>query len=1030
MGSLLVGNEATTVYERVFHVFECRRLGGFLRALITTSVLLLSPITIFKSIGAEVNLVSPLAAGNSLQIQGTTISRWDHGEAEASLIEGNCEISLSGQRLKADRVLLVVDGPAGRVRSRVVFVQSQHDSTNGNDVPSVFICLTDSEPQIIAPNYRRASSHQTELMKWLPSESAEPAPDKTNILPVQYEQSEGSSKKLDSLNGDRAQDRGLQFLVGGGTRAVEMLARGATTPPQVETINRPELGETVILARGGVTVLVRDVAAQLATGDLMELGTVSISADRVVGWLPLVTNLFNGTADLSQAQGELYLEGDIVFRQGERIIYAESMYYNVAMERGIVLDAEAITTVPNYNGVVRLKADVLQQVAKGNFIAFDAAITSSRMGVPRYWLQSQQLTLRDRERSYLDPVSGSTKTDREPFVDSSNNFVYFSGVPILYWPKFSTSLERPTSYVSSVRLNSDSVFGTQFLVDLDLFQLLGIQSAPKGAEWDLSLDYFSDRGAAVGTNFDYDLTGFLGSSNQAKGFLDAWFIHDEGSDTLGNLRRNLTPEHRTRGRTLFRHRQTLGESWQLSAELGWVSDRNFLEQYLEQEWDQDTDHRTELHLRRYHHSHLLDLTLSGRVNDFYTTTEKLPQLDHYLLGGSLLGERLTVTGHSKVGYQRLKVAELPSDPTEAALYSPVPGEIESKGVVASTRQEVALPFQAGPVRLVPSLSGEASHFGQDVNGEPLTRLLGQAGFTASLSAWKADPSIQSALLNVRGLAHKVEWTAGYFYGDSNTNLDELPLYDPLDDNAQEQFRSRFITSSFGGALDPRYDPRSYALRQGSQWLMASPSDIIADDLQQFRFGLHQRWQTKRGLQGRERIVDLLQLDLDTYFFPEADRDNFGESWGPTTYNMLYHVGDRFTILSDGYFDLFQGGLQSVSAGFRTSRPGMGELYVGLLSLKGPIDSTVLRSNVDYRLNEKWIASAGAAYDFEDTGNIGQTISVTRIGESMLLRVGVNVDEGRDNVGIGFAIEPRFWPSPRLGRLGGSLIPPPGIDGVE
>ena len=112
MGSLLVGNEATTVYERVFHVFECRRLGGFLRALITTSVLLLSPIAIFESIGAEVNLVSPLAAGNSLQIQGTTISRWDHGEAEASLIEGNCEISLSGQRLKADRVLLVVDGPA------------------------------------------------------------------------------------------------------------------------------------------------------------------------------------------------------------------------------------------------------------------------------------------------------------------------------------------------------------------------------------------------------------------------------------------------------------------------------------------------------------------------------------------------------------------------------------------------------------------------------------------------------------------------------------------------------------------------------------------------------------------------------------------------------------------------------------------------------------------------------------------------------------------------------------------------------
>ncbi len=90
--------------------------------------------------------------------------------------------------------------------------------------------------------------------------------------------------------------------------------------------------------------------------------------------------------------------------------------------------------------------------------------------------------------------------------------------------------------------------------------------------------------------------------------------------------------------------------------------------------------------------------------------------------------------------------------------------------------------------------------------------------------------------------------------------------------------------------------------------MASPSDVIADDLQQVSFGLHQRWQTKRGLPGRERIVDLLQFDVDTYLFPKEDRDNFGETIGPTTYDMLYHVGDRVTLLSDGYFDFFDTGL--------------------------------------------------------------------------------------------------------------------------
>ncbi|MGB1926506.1 MAG: LPS assembly protein LptD, partial [Rubripirellula sp.] len=804
---------------------------------------------------------------------------------------------------------------------------------------------------------------------------------------------------------------------------------GTSSPPQVETINRPELGETVIVARGGMTVLIRDVTAQLPSGEQMQLGTVSISADRVVGWLPLVANLFNGAEDLSDAQGELYLEGDIVFRQGERIIYADSMYYNVGMERGLVLDAEAITPMPNSMGLVRLKADVLQQVAKGNFIAFDAAITSSRLGVPRYWLQSEQLTLREREQVKTN-ASGVSVIHREPFVDSRNNFVYLSGVPVLYWPKFSTSLERPTSYVSSVDINSDGVFGTQYLLDLDLFQLLGIQSASKGLDWELSLDYFTDRGFAAGTNFEYQVSSFLGTNHFANGSLDAWFIHDGGLDTLGSLRKNLIPETQNRGRVLLRHRQSLGAGNELTAELGWVSDRNFLEQFLENEWDQNTDHRTEIHLKRYRDSHLLDFTVSARLNDFYTATEKLPQLDYYLLGGSLLGDRLTASAHTKVGYQRLNQADNPEDPSEALLYSPVPGEVGAKGVVASTRQEISLPFQVGPVRVVPSLSGEAAHYGQDSAGEPLTRLLGQAGITASLSAWKVDPSIQSALLNVRGLAHKLEWVAGYHYADSNVDLEQLPLYDPLDDNSQEQFRSRYITTNFSGVLDPRFDPRYFALRQGFQWLVASPSDIVAADLQQFRLGLHQRWQTKRGLQGKERIVDLLEFDVDTSLFPQADRDNFSETIGPTTYNLTYHIGDRFAVLSDGYFDFFTSGLQSVSAGVRSSRPGVGDLYVGLLSLRGPVSSTVVRANFDYRMNEKWIATAGTAYDFDETGNIGQTVAFTRIGESMLLRVGVNIDEGRDNVGVGFSIEPRFWPSPQLGRIGGGLIPPPGLDGLE
>ena len=54
---------------------------------------------------------------------------------------------------------------------------------------------------------------------------------------------------------------------------------------------------------------------------------------------------------------EIYMEGNIVFRQGERVIYADRMYYNVPNHTGTILNAEMLTPVKNYEGLLRLKSD-------------------------------------------------------------------------------------------------------------------------------------------------------------------------------------------------------------------------------------------------------------------------------------------------------------------------------------------------------------------------------------------------------------------------------------------------------------------------------------------------------------------------------------------------------------------------------------------------------------------------------------------------------------------------------------------------
>jgi len=316
------------------------------------------------------------------------------------------------------------------------------------------------------------------------------------------------------------------------------------------------------------------------------------------------------------------------------------------------------------------------------------------------------------------------------------------------------------------------------LLDWDVFQLLGVENVPEGVEWEVSTDYLSVRGPALGTALDYDLPGFLGVPGMTRGFLDVWGIYDTGVDRLGLGRLAVEPETEYRGRALLRHRQRLRNDYEFIAQLGYLSDRNFLEQYLENEWDQDPDHETQLRLRKYYHNQLFDLTLQPQLNDFFQVTERLPALDHYLLGGTLLSDRLTWQMHNHISYSKLNVADDPDDPVQAANHFTLPGEVSAEGIIASTRQELSISVPAGPFKFRPIASFEATHYGEAADGQPLTRLLGQGGAQLNLPMVRVDPTIQSALLNMRGLAHKVNWTAEYWYADSDTNLDEIPNEKP------------------------------------------------------------------------------------------------------------------------------------------------------------------------------------------------------------------------------------------------------------
>lgn len=808
----------------------------------------------------------------------------------------------------------------------------------------------------------------------------------------------------------------------------------------------PTTGEMLTFVDRGVRITIRSSELGEYAGELGALqsargplDTVTIQADRAIIW----TNQFEGLSDQAVAgpeRREIYLEGNIVFSYAERVIFADRMYYDVNNRRGTILNAEMLTPVPEYEGLVRLKAEVIQQLSQDEFKAYQAAFTSSRLGFPRYWVQSGELDIRHEQVPRVDPRTGALMVDRSSGslmydhrydTRSNNNFVYVSGVPVFYWPSLRSDLSDPVYYIKSLSFKNDGVYGTQVLSRFDLYQILGIGEPPEGSEWSLDVDYLSDRGFGLGTEYLYEGTNLFGFSGPYRGRIDAWGINDNGVDNLGLDRRSLVPEEDFRGRVFAQHRQDLDNGFQFSAELGLISDRNFLEQYYEQEWDQNKDQTTGLQLKRIFGNQSINVSGNVRLNDFFLETEWVPRLDHFIVGQPLLLDRLSWTAHTHAGYGRVRTADAPQDPVDAAKFRTLPWEAEVQGVRAGTRQGLEMPISFGPGKLVPYAIGDLTYWEEDLNQQSVTRTYGQVGARASVPIFKVDPTVQSELLNIDGLAHKATFNVDTYYADVSEDIGRFALYDPLDDNAQERFRRRFGFDTFlNGVVPLQFDERNFAFRRNMQGYVTSPTTEIADDVLGTRVGINQRWQTKRGWSGQKRVVDWVEFDVGGTVFPDADEHNFGVETGLVDYDFTWNLGDRVAILSDGYFDFFGDGLRTASVGLSSNRPELGSFFIGMRSIEGPISANILSGSVSYLMSDKWILTAGTSLDFGQTGNIGQTFRITRIGESFLVRLGVNVDASRGNIGAVLGIEPRFYQRDRSGGFDGIYIPPPGTRGVE
>lgn len=778
--------------------------------------------------------------------------------------------------------------------------------------------------------------------------------------------------------------------------------------------------EQVTVLTGGVNLLIDGIK---------EYGTIDLSADRIVIWTQQNQN--NGFNPDSRQTKEtpytVYMEGNIVIRQGDRIIRAPYAVYDAREDRGLMLDAELKAFIPQAGGSIRIRAKQLRQLSRSSFHAKDAWTTTSTFGKPGYKIQSSDIFFNERFNSNpwlgtgntaVDPLTGMRYQRPIPWVEARNNRLVVEGIPLFYTPLLSGPAKDAKIPLRGLSIGNDQIYGTKLKTKWNAFQLLGLDE-PDGVQWDLNLDYLSLRGPAGGSELKYageDLFGIPGIySGKARGY----YVNDGGLDRLGADRNKLIPKSDDRWMGLWRHRQTMPGNTTWNVEFGLVSDRNFFEQYNYNAFISEKDPETLIYGTRTFDNISVSVLARPQLNAFEYQTGWLPKGDLYVLSEPLFNGMMTYSSHSSAGYANLKNADAPTDPND--IFSPIPYMANGSGGVFMTRHGVDAPFNLGALKITPYAWGEAAYWQQDLTGNQLDRLVGSVGVKSSLLMWKVFPYVNSRILNISGLAHKIRFEAEYAYTDSSANLNRINQYEEIDDNAQERFRERLLTNTFGGVLPATFDPRFYAVRTGAGSSITSPYYALVEDQQVVRGAIRQRIQTKVGPPERRRIKDWMTLDLEGAYFPNASRDNFGADVGLLSANYRWNVGDRTSLLADAYYDIFNNNQQLWSVGIVSQRGRRGSVYLGLRQVKGgntPLISQLAIASMSYKMGPKWVSTLSTAYDISEGRNRGQSLTITRIGKDFLFHFGFNYNESLSNTGIALAIEPRFLGSKRGSKSSG------------
>lgn len=289
---------------------------------------------------------------------------------------------------------------------------------------------------------------------------------------------------------------------------------------------------------------------------------------------------------------------------------------------------------------------------KRTYVGYDAAVTTDDSENPDYWVRAEKTRVYPGEKVvFHDPK------------------LYIGGTPVFWLPYLSQPLDEELGYhfVPGARSN----WGPFLLNTYGI--MLGGERDPVTGEnedaWLLSkwhLDLRARRG--IGTGVDLrdtrqdnppDITG-----------LSLYYINDlDPSESRSGVPRGFVNEDRYRIGLKHRFRWELPDDadWRFDANLTWLSDPYFLEDFDPSAYRIDPSPDNTIGIYRRDDRSLLSLFTRIRINDFYRSDTRLPEVAYDQARAPLFGLPLLLEGATSFGV----LGEDTPDPTRTSIVDPL-----------------------------------------------------------------------------------------------------------------------------------------------------------------------------------------------------------------------------------------------------------------------------------------------------------------------------------------------------------------------